>query len=189
MALGIEHIRGVGFCLINLEKPGFPAGDRPGHDQHARDPVRCHRRHPSHGAGRAAPDLSPTGLGRARSGGDLAGRRRDLPRGDRRRARPPDRRDRHHQPARNHGAVGTEHRPPGAQRDRLAGPAHRRACAKAGAMPGWPSAVASAPVSSSTRISRRRRSAGCSMRCPACASAPAPARSRSARSTAFCCGG
>ena len=83
------------------------------------------------------------GLGRARSGRNLAGRRRDLPRGDRRRAGPPDRRDRHHQPARNHGAVGP--RLPAARyttrsSGRTGAPRH---CARAGARRGSAERVAS----------------------------------------------
>ena len=78
-------------------------------------------------------DLPQAGLGRARRRGDLdqrpAGRRRS-----RRQGRHHLRRrqgDRHHQPARDHAAVGQEHRRAGAQRHRLAGHPHRRAVPRA----------------------------------------------------------
>ena len=75
-----------------------------------------------------APDLSGARPGRARPGGDLVDDCRDRARGDgegrRRRAR--HRRHRHHQPARDHGGVGSRDRPADPQRDRLAGPPHRR---------------------------------------------------------------
>ena len=45
---------------------------------------------------------------------------------------PGNRRDRHHQPARDHGAVGTRHRQRRAPGHRLAGPAHRRHLPAAG---------------------------------------------------------
>jgi hypothetical protein len=52
---------------------------RPGHDQHARDRVRFHGPAGRLGAEGTAADLSQAGLGRARSGGDLARHRRGLP--------------------------------------------------------------------------------------------------------------
>src|SRR6266576_1735036 len=63
-----------------------------------------------------------------------------------------------------------------------------RRFARNGVLPVSGTRSRSAPGSWSIRISRHRRSAGCSTRCLGCASAPPKARSRSARSTAFSCG-
>ena len=75
--------------------------------------------------------------------------------------------DRHHQPARDHGAVGPRDRPAARQRDRLAGPAHRAAVRRAAR--GRPRARRSppGPGSCSTRISPAPSSSGCSTTCPA----------------------
>ncbi len=82
---------------------------------------------------RARAALPARRLGRARSGDHLAGHGRGLSRGPGQgeaaaRAR---RGARHHQPARDRGAVGAGERSAGAPRDRVAGPAHRRALPRA----------------------------------------------------------
>ena len=69
-----------------------------------------------------------------------------------------DRRDRHHQPARDHGAVGSQDRQARAQRDRLAGPPHRRPLRRAQGRGQGGRASRSAPGWRSTRTSRARRS-------------------------------
>ena len=61
------------------------------------------------------------------------------------------------------------HRPPGAQRDRLAGPAHRRAVRALARRRARRDRSPRAPGSSSTPISPPRRSAGCSTTCRGCA--------------------
>ena len=95
-------------------------GDRPGHNEHPCHPVRHGRAGPEQRADRADPIASATGLGRARSRGDLAERRVDLPGSDSGRRRP-DCRGRHHQPARDVRSMGAHDRSRGAQRHRLAG--------------------------------------------------------------------
>ena len=86
------------------------------------------------------------------------------------------RRDRHHEPARDDGAVGARHRPAGRQRDRLAGPAHGAACATRCAPPGTRRDRAPRPDSCSTRTSPAPSSSGCSTTCRG-------ARARAARRT------
>ena len=68
------------------------------------------------------------GLGRARARGHLDLDPRRLPRGAEEGGphRQGHRRDRHHQPARDHRGVGPRHRAGRAPRHRLAGPPHRR---------------------------------------------------------------
>ena len=82
-------------------------------------------------------------------------------------ARDRDRRHRHHQPARDHRAVGARHRQRRASRHRLAGPAHRGASAAGW----WPTASRSmsarAPAWSSTPTSPAPSSPGCSTTCRA----------------------
>ena len=67
-------------------------------------------------------------LGRARAGGHLDLDHRHLPRGaeESRPHRKGHRGHRHHQPARDHGGVGSRHRAGDPPRHRLAGPPHRR---------------------------------------------------------------
>ena len=105
-------------------------------------------------------------------------------RGAPRRARPTDRRDRDHEPARDRRGVGPAHGPAVASSDRVAGPAHGAALRRAAR--GRPSAISCArrPVSCSIRTSPRRSSSGSctpgsSTRAPTWPSAP---------STAGCCG-
>ena len=82
-------------------------------------------------AARVPADLPAARLGRARPERDLGQPARHRARRHRQ-GRPEGRRHprhRHHQPARDHGAVEPAHRQAGAQRHRLAGPAHRAASA------------------------------------------------------------
>ena len=97
-------------------------------------------------------------------------------------------RDRHHQPARNGGRVGTEHRPADSSRHRLAGPAHCPGMRAVEAAKARRRSSASAPDSCLIRISRAPRSRGCSIRSPARARARSAASSPSAPSTASCSG-
>ena len=167
-----------------MTTPDYLLGDRPGHDEHARDPVRCRRRHPSHGAGRARGRSTRVRAGsstiRRRSGGPSSrpAARRSPPRGV---ARSPRSASPTSAKPRCSGNAAPDGRCTTRSSGRTAAPPR---CAKAGARPGSPSRWQAAPGSSSTRISRPRRSAGCSTRWPVCAGAPPPARSCSARSTA-----
>ena len=102
---------------------------RSGDDQLAGDGLRPRR--PCRGglAEGARADLSQAGLGRARPEGDLGtlpggARRGD---GEGRRGARRHRRARHHQPARDRGRVGPQHRRAGHERDRLAGHPDRQA--------------------------------------------------------------
>ena len=84
----------------------------------------------------ARADLSRARLGRARPAGDLGSAPRRSSRGALGEAGASARRHRrrrHHQPARDDGGVGPQHRPAGPQRDRLAGHPHRRRSATS-----WP---------------------------------------------------
>jgi glycerol kinase len=83
------------------------------------------------------PAFSAAGLGRARRRRDLVQPARGGARGAgaRRPAAARHQRHRHHQPARDHGALGPPQRPSGAPRHRLAGPP-RRAPVRAAACPG-----------------------------------------------------
>ena len=96
---------------------------------HPRAPL-CFERHLDrrNRASRIPAAFSGLGLGRARAGGHLDLDHRHLPRGaeEGRRHRKGHRRDRHHQPARDHRGVGPRHRPADSSRHRLAGPPHRR---------------------------------------------------------------
>ena len=67
-------------------------------------------------------------------------------------------RDRHHEPARDHDRVGPRDRPARGQRDRLAGPAHRRRSATGCAPTARRTWSASAPASCSMPTSRAPRS-------------------------------
>ncbi len=115
---------------------------------------------------------------------EVAEERRGRRRHRRRRAR----RHRHHQPARDHRHLGSPHRPPGPPRRRLAEPADRRDLRSPPRTPVTRSGSTSAPGSSSTPTSRRRRSAGSSTGCPTARRSPRPAICSSAPSTAGCCG-
>ena len=103
-------------------------GDRPGHDLLARHPVPRgpHRRRLCAEGVRAA--LSGLRLGRARAGGSLGHRRRDLPpcHGESRRVSRGHRRDRHYQPARDDARLGPRDGRADPPRHRLAGPPYRR---------------------------------------------------------------
>ena len=130
------------------------------------DQPRRHRR--ARAAGTPSAHPAP-GLGRARSGRNLAPTRSPwlAPRwpgpGSRRRPR----RRRPQQPARDDRAVGPPHRPPARQRDRMDGYAHRRAGAplcgrrRPGPVPRAHRPAARRPISPGSS------SPGCSMRCPA----------------------
>ena len=104
------------------------AGHRSGHHVLARHRVpqrHLHRRHRAAGIPAAFPGL---GLGRARARGHLDLDGRGLPRGAGK-GRPEGerhRRDRHHQPARDHCRVGPRDGAGRAPRHRLAGPPHIR---------------------------------------------------------------
>ena len=133
------------------------------------------------------PDLSAARLGRARSRGHLGVG--DAPRSRRRSTgidAGVDRRDRHHEPARDRGALGSQDRQAGAQRDRLAGPPHRRPLRRAQGRRARRRASASSPAWRSIRTSRARRSAGCSTTSTGLRGRGAqPASSRSAPSTRY----
>ncbi len=116
---------------------------------------------------------TPVRAGSSTTRGDLARTREVIDgRARARGARPGRRRgDRDHQPARDDGGLGPRDGRAAAQRDRLAGHAHRpRSCAS------WPAkrartACASASACRCRRTSRGRRSRGCSTTSPARASA------------------
>ena len=101
----------------------------PGHVQLARHRVPPQRAHRGDGAAGVPPDLPAARLGGARRRGDLghAARHRARGAGARRPAGGRHRRHRHHQPARDHGAVEPPQRPAHPPRHRLAGPPHRAA--------------------------------------------------------------
>ena len=129
-----------------------------GHDRARPRPSRSRRRAR---LSRVHAALPAPGLGRARRRGDLArharascGRRAASARvrGARRR------RARHHQPARDDGALGSAHRPAGPPRDRLAGPAHRRALRRAARGRASRSWCGGRPASSSIPTSPARSS-------------------------------
>ena len=103
--------------------------DRPGHDRHHLLRVRRARRADRTGLPRVHPALSPARLGRARRGGDLVGHagRRGRGAGRCRGAGRRAGRGRDRQPARDGLRLGPGHGRAAAQRDRLAGPSHRRA--------------------------------------------------------------
>ena len=98
-------------------------------------------------------------------------------------------RHRHHQSARDDRRLGARDRPADSQRHRLAGPAHRPSvCRDLQGEPGTPAPSRPRPASSSTPISRPRRSPGSSTRWRARAPRPRTASSPSAPSTASCSG-
>ena len=108
-------------------------GHRPGHDRYEVPGLR--RRWPPGRAGvlRVPAVLPPRRVGRARRGRDLGGHAARRPRGARgrrdRRLRPRGHRD--HEPARDRRRLGPRVRRAAAPRDRVAGPAHRRALRRA----------------------------------------------------------
>ena len=125
-----------------------PAGDRhpsatlhwrprPGNDEHALHGVRCNRPRRRAPADRALPDPAGAWMGRARPDRD----RRACRRSDCRLSaiRGPDRPrpggDRHHESARDHGGLGSRHRPAVAPGDRLAGHPNRRSHCRARTAP------------------------------------------------------
>src|SRR5438270_1528945 len=67
------------FGIRDGHRLALHSGDRPGHHQHPRNPVRRGGAGAQHRANRADPATSAPRLGRARPGGDLAKRRRGLP--------------------------------------------------------------------------------------------------------------
>ncbi len=107
---------------------GLHRSSRPGHDEHPVHGVRPRRPRGGAAPARARAGPPPRRVGRARPARDLG----PDPDGDGhgpdpcrpRRVRP--RRDRGDQPARDRDRLGPAHRPAAAQRDRLAGHAHRR---------------------------------------------------------------
>ena len=104
------------------------AGHRSGHHVLARHRVPQRHFHRRHGAAGIPAAFSGLGLGRARAGGHLDLDGDGLPRGTGK-GRPESaghRRDRHHQPARDHCRVGPRHGAGRAPRHRLAGPPHIR---------------------------------------------------------------
>ena len=100
-----------------------------GHHQLARDRVRRPRRDSGRRPARVHAALPGRRLGRARPGGAVVRDPGRHPRGARR-GRRGGRRDRHHQPARDHGGLGPRERRADPPRHRMAGPSHR------GALPG-----------------------------------------------------
>ena len=131
-------------------------------------------------AARISADLSRARLGRARSAGHLDHLGRDRARRDGERRRRGERRrgDRHHQPARDHDRLGPRDRQADPQRDRLAGPPHRTMPARRSRAPATRSWSASAPGCCSIRISRRRKSPGCSTMCAGARAAAEAGRAR-----------
>ena len=104
-------------------KPPLPG---PRHHLFTRHCVRAGWGGGGGGAAGVCAALSAGGVGGARAGGDLADYAGIGARGGgESRRRRVHRRDRHRQSARDHGGVGAGERQGGAQRDCLAGPAHR----------------------------------------------------------------
>ena len=103
-------------------------GAGPGNEFFPGHCLRSRRKHLFHGTDGIHPIFPQTGLGRARSDGDLVigsrrhGRGREPDRHRRRRHR----RHRHHQPAGDDHRLGRGNGHPRAPRHRLAGPAHLR---------------------------------------------------------------
>ena len=161
---------------------------RPGHHQFARDRIRQAGQCARPRAAGTHPDLSAVRLGGAGSGRDLVDPARDCACGAAHRpgsSAEGHRRDRYHQPARNHSDVGTRDRPADLQRHRLAGPAHRwlvRATARRRA---WKRCSPDAPGCCSTRISPEPSCAGSSTTSKARVRAPRRAILPSARWTAW----
>ncbi len=101
--------------------------DRPGHDRHHRAGPRRGAPRPRSRLPRVPPDLSTARLGGARPRRHLdVGHGLRARRGARDHRPQLDRRDRHHQPARDDRGVGPRDRRPDPPRDRVAGPPHRR---------------------------------------------------------------
>ena len=167
------------------------SGDRPRHDIHAQHRIRRQRPSRGHRAPRVCPASPPGRLGRTRSRGHLA-RRRGGGAGSPGQGGPEaigPGGGGHHQPARDGCCLGQGHRPPRSSCHRLAGSPHggnMRGAAKGRARnrrPREDRAVAG------SLLLRRPRSRGFSTMSKAPACAPSEASWRSARSTAFCCGG
>ena len=143
----------------------------PGHHQLARDRLRRRRR-----AARRGPAGVHAALPRSRAGSSTTPRRSGRPSRRRRSRRsrgaglrPGDiAAHRHHEPARDHGALGPQDGRAAPPRDRLAGPAHgapsARSCSADGAEA---HGARSAPASCSTRTSPAPSSRGCSTTCTA----------------------
>ncbi len=100
-----------------------------------------------------------------------------------------DRRHRHHQPARNHRAVGPRQRRAAAQRHRLAGPAHGGMVPAHGRQGRRRRARQAHRPADRSLLLRHQARAGCSTTSPAPARRPSAASLPSARSTASCCCG
>ena len=163
------------------------ARDRSGHHRYHRVLVLDERSPCAAAATRSSAELPAAGLGRARCRGDLA-HRSATSRRRRSAAAGPRRRDIAAIGITNQRettvAVGRETGAPIAPRDRLAGPAHRRALRARCERAGHEAAVRELTGCCSTRTSRAPRSRGCSTTSPgARARAPRAASSRSAPST------
>ena len=165
-------------------------GDRPGHDEHAHDPVRRRRSDQGARAARARADPPARGLGRARRARGVAAHARDdRGRAGDRRARGPRTSRRSASPTsarrRSCGTGTPARRCPTRSSGRTRAPP--RSCASSRARTG-PTACASASGCRCRRTSPARSSPGSWTTCPARASAPSPASWRSGRSTRGCCG-
>ena len=125
------------------------------------------------GAARVHAALSALRLGRARRRGDLGDAGRDDRRSARAGARDAGGRggDRHHQPARDDGAVGPQHRPADRAGDRLAGPPHGRPVPATASRGPRARGRPGARDCCSIPISRAPSSRGCSITCRARGSA------------------
>ena len=136
---------------------GLRGGDRPGHHEHARDPVRRRRRRSRRSSSASTSRSIPAPGGSSTTPARCGERTREVIEGALARARRGAGRrgrDRHHQPARDDRRVGPPHRRAGAQRDRLAGHAHRRARARAARGPrGWTACASSVGLPLSTYFS------------------------------------
>ena len=177
---------GVGSSTRGPTHAPIRARPRPGHDQFAIHPVRPRRQRRRIRAARIHAALPALRLGRARRRGDLgdaggddrgsAGAGAGDPGGSRG--------GRHHEPARDDGAVGPPLRATGGAGDRLAGPAHGGGLRSAQVR--RPRARDLAPhrlaarsllLGHEARVAARRAT-------PRCAPGPSAANSPSARSTA-----
>ena len=137
---------------------------RPRHHQFARDCFRPRRAREGGGAERVPSNFPQTRLGRARCRGHLENPTRHRSgRAEKSQAhRPPNCRHRHHQPTRDHPAVGSPNRPAYRQRHRVAGPPHRQGMRPTQSGRPTPPPSAAKPASSSTPIFPPPKSRGSS---------------------------